>query len=393
MKRRMTTVSSAIPFHSLRLRKVGDTRRLAGRKVKDMPGADQLAAAHRLLPRGAGAQKTEQFRILFLDRKNVLIADEVQQRGTIDHRPVYRREVIKRALTLNAAVLILVHNHHKQALPSTGPLRPRSQTSAWDEGISAMGHQRTLTVVVNWPLHGASQSELRSQPIRCANAEWHLAACHLALPKLSISPMRPQLQEPQTARCVTLVTQARRVGVLPLVIVDPCTGFKGDEPRAIPSRCDRWVGDQRYDFRRWTMDGPTPSRAIKNSGMPVCSSLVLSTAFHVSIIFALLWSPPTTSTPLMPEDAIEVTIERQTTSLAAIIQSVAIPEPPVDSPPIQPALPVPRQPVPQVESAQTPTLENAVPEPEPAPELTLRDFPKAGIGCPQDRREKAIPQV
>jgi hypothetical protein len=113
-----------------------------------------------------------------------------------------------------------------------------------------------------------------------------------------------------------------------------------------------------------------------NSGMPV-SSLVLATVFHVSIIFALLWSPPTTSTPLMPEDAIELTIERQTTSLAAMIQSVAIPEPPVDSPPIQPALPVPRQPVPQVESAQTPTLENALPEPEPPPELTLRDFPKA----------------
>jgi hypothetical protein len=83
-----------------------------------------------------------------------------------------------------------------------------------------------------------------------------------------------------------------------------------------------------------------------------------------------------TSTPLMPEDAIEVTIERQTTSLAAMIQSMAIPEPPVDSPPIQPALPVPPQPVPQVESAQTPTLENAVPEPEPTPELTSRDFPK-----------------
>ena len=64
------------------------------------------------------------------------------------------------------------------------------------------------------------------------------------------------------------------------------------------------------------MDDPTPNRAIKNSGMPV-SSLVLSTVFHVSIIFALLWSPPTTSTPLMPEDAIELTIERQTTSLDA----------------------------------------------------------------------------
>ena len=54
---------------------------------------------------------TEQFRILFLDRKNVLIADEVQQRGTIDHTPVYPREVIKRALELGAAAVILVHNH------------------------------------------------------------------------------------------------------------------------------------------------------------------------------------------------------------------------------------------------------------------------------------------
>ncbi|MDR3499206.1 MAG: DNA repair protein RadC [Parvibaculum sp.] len=53
----------------------------------------------------------EQFRILFLDRQNVLIADEVQQRGTIDHTPVYPREVIKRALALNASSIILVHNH------------------------------------------------------------------------------------------------------------------------------------------------------------------------------------------------------------------------------------------------------------------------------------------
>ncbi|NOX74633.1 MAG: JAB domain-containing protein [Alphaproteobacteria bacterium] len=53
----------------------------------------------------------EQFRILFLDRKNVLIADEAQQKGTIDHVPVYPREIVKRALELNASALILVHNH------------------------------------------------------------------------------------------------------------------------------------------------------------------------------------------------------------------------------------------------------------------------------------------
>lgn len=54
---------------------------------------------------------TEHFRVLFLDRKNVLIADEEQARGTVDHVPVYPREVVKRALELNASALILVHNH------------------------------------------------------------------------------------------------------------------------------------------------------------------------------------------------------------------------------------------------------------------------------------------
>jgi len=55
--------------------------------------------------------KVEEFHILFLDRKNVLIKHEQQQRGTIDHTPVYPREVVKRALELQASALILVHNH------------------------------------------------------------------------------------------------------------------------------------------------------------------------------------------------------------------------------------------------------------------------------------------
>jgi DNA repair protein RadC len=53
----------------------------------------------------------EQFRILFLDKRNQLIADEVQQVGTVDHTPVYPREVVKRALELSATAVILVHNH------------------------------------------------------------------------------------------------------------------------------------------------------------------------------------------------------------------------------------------------------------------------------------------
>lgn len=53
----------------------------------------------------------EQFRVLYLDRKNILIADEQQARGTVDHVPVYPREIMRRALDINASALILVHNH------------------------------------------------------------------------------------------------------------------------------------------------------------------------------------------------------------------------------------------------------------------------------------------
>lgn len=63
----------------------------------------------------------EQFRILFLDKRNALIADEVQQTGTVDHTPVYPREVVKRALELSATALILVHNH-----PSGDPTPSRA---------------------------------------------------------------------------------------------------------------------------------------------------------------------------------------------------------------------------------------------------------------------------
>jgi DNA repair protein RadC len=67
--------------------------------------------------------KVEEFHILFLDRKNVLIKDERQQRRTIDHTPVYTREVIKRALKLGASALILVHNHPSGVTtPSAGDI-------------------------------------------------------------------------------------------------------------------------------------------------------------------------------------------------------------------------------------------------------------------------------
>ncbi len=57
----------------------------------------------------------EEFRILFLDKRNMLIGDEMQQRGTVDHTPVYVREVVRRALEVSATAIIIVHNHPTRA--------------------------------------------------------------------------------------------------------------------------------------------------------------------------------------------------------------------------------------------------------------------------------------
>ena len=88
-------------------------------------------------------RETEQFRVLYLDRKNVLIADEEQAQGTVDHVPVYPREVVKRALELNASALILVHNH-----PSGDPTPSQSdidmtqqiETAAMALGLTLHDH-------------------------------------------------------------------------------------------------------------------------------------------------------------------------------------------------------------------------------------------------------------
>ena len=72
-----------------------------------------------------GFEAKEQFRILFLDKRNQIIADEVQQKGTVDHTPVYVREVVKRALELAATAIVLVHNHPSGSLWPTSLLRNR----------------------------------------------------------------------------------------------------------------------------------------------------------------------------------------------------------------------------------------------------------------------------
>ncbi|MEI6441227.1 MAG: DNA repair protein RadC [Alphaproteobacteria bacterium] len=83
----------------------------------------RLAMAH---------ESREQFRVLFLDKKNQLIADEVMHQGTVDHAPAYPREILRRALELAASAVILVHNH-----PSGDPSPSGADISMTREIIDA----------------------------------------------------------------------------------------------------------------------------------------------------------------------------------------------------------------------------------------------------------------
>ncbi len=90
-------------------------------------------------------EKIELFRILFLDKKNILIADEVQQRGTIDHTPVYPREVVKRALELGASAIILVHNHPSgDPTPSRADIEMTNQIVAAAKALSIRVHDHIV---------------------------------------------------------------------------------------------------------------------------------------------------------------------------------------------------------------------------------------------------------
>ncbi len=90
--------------------------RLAQQRVLNRPTLSSWQALLDYCHASMAYRSTEQFRILFLDRRNILIADEVQQKGTVDHTPVYPREVVKRALDLGASGIIMVHNHYRKSL-------------------------------------------------------------------------------------------------------------------------------------------------------------------------------------------------------------------------------------------------------------------------------------
>jgi DNA repair protein RadC len=84
---------------------------LARGQVKDRPVLSSWSSVLDYCRTAMAFADKEQLRVLFLDKRNRLIADELQQRGTVDHTPVYPREVVKRALELSATAIILVHNH------------------------------------------------------------------------------------------------------------------------------------------------------------------------------------------------------------------------------------------------------------------------------------------
>ena len=101
--------------------------------------------------------RIEEFRVLYLDRKNILITDETQGHGTVDHVPVYPREVLKRALALEASALILVHNH-----PSGDPTPSQADitmTRTIEDGCRALG----LTLHDHLVIGKGSEVSLRGQ--------------------------------------------------------------------------------------------------------------------------------------------------------------------------------------------------------------------------------------
>ena len=109
-------------------------QRLAQSRVMQRPVLSSWQALIDYCHTAMAHRTTEQFRVLFLDRKNVLIGDEEQARGTVDHVPVYPREVVKRALELDASALILVHNH-----PSGDPTPSQADIAMTAQIASAAG--------------------------------------------------------------------------------------------------------------------------------------------------------------------------------------------------------------------------------------------------------------
>lgn len=131
--------------------------KLAQARVMDRPAISGWTALVQYCRTAMAHRETEQFRVLFLDRKNVLIADEAQAEGTVDHVPVYPREVMKRALELNASALILVHNH-----PSGDP-SPSDNDIAMTKQVDAAAQVLSITLHDHLVIGAGQEFSFRSE--------------------------------------------------------------------------------------------------------------------------------------------------------------------------------------------------------------------------------------
>lgn len=131
--------------------------RLARARIMQRPVVSSWDALLEYCKTAMSHLETEQFRTLYLDRKNILIADEPQGKGTVDHVPVYPREVVKRALELNASALILVHNH-----PSGDPT-PSEADIAMTKQIEAACSSLDLTLHDHLIIGKSESLSLRAQ--------------------------------------------------------------------------------------------------------------------------------------------------------------------------------------------------------------------------------------
>ena len=119
--------------------------RLARAQVMGKPALSSWEALLDYCACAMARLESEEFRVLFLDRKNVLIADEVLQKGTVDHTPVYPREVVKRALELNASAIILVHNHPSgDPTPSRGDILMTKEMTAAANALKIQVHDHLV---------------------------------------------------------------------------------------------------------------------------------------------------------------------------------------------------------------------------------------------------------
>ncbi len=125
--------------------------RLARAEIMERPVLAGWEALMAYLHAGLSREKTETFRVLFLDSRNHLLADEEQSRGTVNHTPVYPREIAKRALELAAAALILVHNHPSgDPTPSAADIAMTEQIGAALAALSIVLHDHVIVGNGRW---------------------------------------------------------------------------------------------------------------------------------------------------------------------------------------------------------------------------------------------------